>query len=94
MKLSVHGADRGVTGSCHLIESGGYSILIDCGLDQGGRELEEEHAVAEIAIFAMTEQDYDNGACPQCQPSIKGSLRGVAGVAPLGWPTMMGAMAE
>ena len=44
MKLSFHGADRGVTGSCHMVECGGHRILIDCGLYQGGRELEEENA--------------------------------------------------
>lgn len=44
MKLSFHGAARGVTGSCHLVECGGKRILIDCGLYQGGRELEEENA--------------------------------------------------
>lgn len=44
MKISFHGADRGVTGSCHLIECAGHRILIDCGLYQGGRELEEENA--------------------------------------------------
>ncbi len=32
MKISFHGADRGVTGSCHLIQCGGHPILIDCGL--------------------------------------------------------------
>ena len=44
MKISFHGADRGVTGSCHLIECAGLKILIDCGLYQGGRELDEENA--------------------------------------------------
>jgi metallo-beta-lactamase family protein len=44
MKLSFHGADRGVTGSCHLVECAGRRVLIDCGLYQGGRELEEENA--------------------------------------------------
>jgi metallo-beta-lactamase family protein len=44
MKISFHGADRGVTGSCHLVECGGKRILIDCGLYQGGRELNEENA--------------------------------------------------
>jgi len=44
MKLSFHGADRGVTGSCHLVECGGRRVLIDCGLYQGGREIDEENA--------------------------------------------------
>ncbi|MEJ2643868.1 MAG: MBL fold metallo-hydrolase [Gammaproteobacteria bacterium] len=46
MKISFHGADRGVTGSCHMVECGGKRILIDCGLYQGGRELAEENAEA------------------------------------------------
>jgi metallo-beta-lactamase family protein len=44
MKISFHGADRGVTGSCHMLECAGHRILIDCGLYQGGRELDEENA--------------------------------------------------
>ncbi len=41
MKLSFHGADRDVTGSCHLVECAGRRILIDCGMYQGGSELDE-----------------------------------------------------
>jgi xylulose-5-phosphate/fructose-6-phosphate phosphoketolase len=44
MEISFHGADRGVTGSCHLLNCAGKKILIDCGMYQGGRELEEENA--------------------------------------------------
>lgn len=44
MRLSFHGADRSVTGSCHLVECAGQRILIDCGLYQGGRGLSEENA--------------------------------------------------
>jgi metallo-beta-lactamase family protein len=44
MKISFHGADRGVTGSCHLVECGGHRVLVDCGMFQGGRELNEENA--------------------------------------------------
>jgi len=44
VKLSFHGADRDVTGSCHLVECAGWRVLIDCGLYQGGRELVEENA--------------------------------------------------
>jgi metallo-beta-lactamase family protein len=44
MQLSFHGADRDVTGSCHLLECAGKRLLIDCGMFQGGRELEQENA--------------------------------------------------
>jgi metallo-beta-lactamase family protein len=29
MKISFHGADQGVTGSCHLVECAGKRILVD-----------------------------------------------------------------
>jgi metallo-beta-lactamase family protein len=43
LRLSFHGADRDVTGSCHLVECAGRRFLIDCGLYQGSRELAEEN---------------------------------------------------
>lgn len=36
MRLTFHGAAGGVTGSCYLIECGGRSLLLECGLLQGG----------------------------------------------------------
>jgi len=44
VKLSFHGADREVTGSCHLVECGGKRVLIDCGEFQGSHDLDEENA--------------------------------------------------
>lgn len=35
MKLYFIGADREVTGSCHVIEIGGRYIMLDCGMEQG-----------------------------------------------------------
>jgi len=45
MKISFHGATRDVTGSCHLLHCCGKKLLIDCGLYQGGKDLEEENKV-------------------------------------------------
>ena len=41
MKLRFYGADKEVTGSCHQLEARGKKILIDCGLQQGGDELDD-----------------------------------------------------
>ncbi|MBA4721147.1 MAG: MBL fold metallo-hydrolase [Alcanivorax sp.] len=44
--LTSLGAAREVTGSCHLLETGGKRILLDCGMHQGGdsvRRLQGEH---------------------------------------------------
>jgi metallo-beta-lactamase family protein len=66
MKISFHGADQGVTGSCHLLECAGKRILIDCGMYQGGRELVEENAEpfgfdpASIDVLLLTHAHLDH----------------------------------
>jgi metallo-beta-lactamase family protein len=39
MRIQFCGADRTVTGSCHLIEVNGLRLLLDCGIYQGARDL-------------------------------------------------------
>ena len=66
MKISFHGADRGVTGSCHLVECAGRRVLIDCGMYQGGRELNEENTAdfgfepASIDFLLLTHAHLDH----------------------------------
>ena len=66
MRLSFHGADRVVTGSCHLVEVAGRKILVDCGAYQGGRSLEAQNAdgfgfnPADIDILLLTHAHLDH----------------------------------
>lgn len=42
-KLTFWGAAQEVTGSCHLVESEGVRVLLDCGMHQGGRKTEKRN---------------------------------------------------
>ena len=53
MKLTFFGAAHAVTGSCHCLEVGGKKILIDCGLQQG-RDEHDDNALD----FAPSYIDY------------------------------------
>ena len=41
MKIRFLGADKIVTGSCHLLEVGGRKILLDCGMFQGPKVIKD-----------------------------------------------------
>ena len=41
MKLTFFGAAHAVTGSCHCLEACGKKILVDCGLQQGRDEVDD-----------------------------------------------------
>ncbi len=43
MKLTFHGGAKSVTGANYLLESGDTKILIDCGLQQGGKYCEHSN---------------------------------------------------
>ena len=43
MKLTFFGAARAVTGSCHCVECGGRRYLVDCGLQQGRDEKDNQN---------------------------------------------------
>lgn len=80
MRLSFHGADRAVTGSCHLLECAGKRILIDCGMMQGEGELNDENAqpfgfdAAAIDFVLLTHAHLDH--CGRLALLVKRGFRG------------------
>lgn len=80
MKLSFHGADKSVTGSCHMVECAGRRVLIDCGLFQGSRELHEENAEpfgfdpGEVDYLLLTHGHLDH--CGRIPLLVKRGFRG------------------
>jgi len=80
LKISFHGADREVTGSCHLIECAGKRILIDCGLFQGSRELDQDNGepfgfdAAAIDVLLLTHAHLDH--CGRVPLLAKRGFRG------------------
>jgi metallo-beta-lactamase family protein len=80
LQISFHGADRGVTGSCHLVECAGKRILIDCGMYQGSLELDEENArpfgfeASSIDYVLLTHAHLDH--CGRFPLLIKRGFRG------------------
>ena len=54
MKITFAGAAREVTGSCHILEVGGRTVLLDCGMFQGRRsETREKNVVLPIDVRAI-----------------------------------------
>lgn len=63
MKLTFLGADREVTGSCTMLETGGHRILIDCGMEQGKDTYENADlpcAPGEIDAVLLTHAHIDH----------------------------------
>ncbi|MHB8354266.1 MAG: MBL fold metallo-hydrolase RNA specificity domain-containing protein [Burkholderiales bacterium] len=80
MRLSFHGANQAVTGSCHLLQCGAKHLLVDCGIYQGGRELDEQNAEpfgfepAEIDYVLLTHAHLDH--CGRLPLLVKRGFKG------------------
>jgi metallo-beta-lactamase family protein len=66
MTLTFCGANREVTGSCYLLTTQSYRIVIDCGMFQGGKYAEEKNAhpfpfdPASIDAVLLTHAHFDH----------------------------------
>ena len=63
MQLTFLGADHEVTGSCHMLQACGKNILIDCGLEQGIDDYENQDipvTAAEVDCVLLTHAHIDH----------------------------------
>jgi metallo-beta-lactamase family protein len=80
MEIAFHGANKNVTGSCHLVTCSGKRILVDCGMFQGGREMNEENREefgfdpATIDYLILTHAHLDH--CGRIPLLVKRGFRG------------------
>lgn len=79
MKLTFIGAAHEVTGSCHLLETNGKNILIDCGMEQGPDLFENQElpvALGDIDFILLTHAHIDHaGLIPlMCKHGFKGEI--------------------
>ena len=97
LKVSIHGAARTVTGSCYELACYGSSILVDSGLFQGPRTLEELNRAAfafdpkSIAAIIVTHAHLDHsGLVPRLvREGFKGPIfctPGTADLLEVMWP--------
>ncbi len=86
MPIQFLGAARTVTGSCFILEMFGHRFAIDCGLHQGGREMEERnwqidlYRPAEIEFVIITHAHIDHSGLLPCL--VKKGFRGPIYVTP------------
>ncbi|NJB66630.1 metallo-beta-lactamase family protein [Desulfobaculum xiamenense] len=66
MKIQFLGAAQTVTGSCHMMETGGHRFAVDCGMHQGNTEIEkrnqsvEHYRPRDIEFFLITHAHIDH----------------------------------
>ncbi|CAN5673740.1 hypothetical protein BH23GEM1_BH23GEM1_02950 [soil metagenome] len=66
MQITFAGAAREVTGSCHILNVGGRTVLLDCGMFQGARQESAEKnralpvPIAEIDAVVLSHAHIDH----------------------------------
>lgn len=82
MKIQFIGGARTVTGSCYVLDTGRHKVLIDCGMFQGNKELEQWNEQSfpfnpgEIAAVVLTHAHIDHsGLIPKlCKQGFSGPI--------------------
>lgn len=80
MKIKFCGAARQVTGSCHMITlKDGYTILLDCGLNQGGKDAWEKNNIwhfepSDIDCLVLSHSHIDH--CGRIPQLVKDGFKG------------------
>lgn len=72
MKLTFFGAARAVTGSCHCVECGGKKILVDCGLQQGRDERDNQELCCGDPFGALAGTGPADGPARPAFPAVDG----------------------
>jgi len=88
MKLHFIGADHEVTGSCHMIESGGRHFLIDCGMEQGAdlyenQEIPVNPAMIDFVLLTHAHIDHSGMLPALYKNGFKGHIYTTAATADL-----------
>ena len=88
MKITFLGATHEVTGSCTLIETGGRSFLVDCGMEQGAdifvnQELPVNPGDIDCVLVTHAHIDHSGNIPLLCKNGFKGKVYATEGTANL-----------
>ena len=82
MKITFFGAAHAVTGSCHCLEVNGRKILIDCGLQQGRDEHDDNALTGQLMSIMLRDSAHIQEGDAQWK-NQKGERAGLPPVEPL-----------
>lgn len=88
MKITFLGATHEVTGSCTLIETGGKSFLVDCGMEQGAdifvnQEIPVNPGAIDFVLVTHAHIDHSGNLPLLCKNGFKGEIYATEGTANL-----------